>query len=330
MRRPYRDRDPVKLAGAGMLVLLGLVGFAIGLPQAVFYQRTTDYAVELANAAGLRPDDQVFIAGVPSGRVRTVDLAVDRVRIGLRLDHDQTLGTETTAGVKLQTILGKRYLDVQPRGGGRIPAGGTIPLARTSVPFSLDDLGRSAAKTTEELDLGALKQMISTLRANAPDANLAAQALRGVGAATSVFDKYSEQLKSLLAGAQSVTSTLVSQQDSLVALLGDTDLIATALVERKATLEKLITDLGTLSTQVRSFLDTNRPMVRPLLDRLQTVAKTLTDNKEQLGRTLDLLAPTGRYLANASGNGPWLDVVGPAGPVPDDLLCLFGVVKGCK
>lgn len=330
MRRRFRERDPVKLAGVGMVVLLGMVAFAIGLPQVVFYQRTTDYAVELANASGLRPDDQVFIAGVPSGRVRTVDLAVDRVRVGLRLDHDQALGEESTAGVKLQTVLGKRYLDVQPKGGGRIPAGGTIPLARTSVPFSLDDLGRSVAKTTGQLDLGALKQMIETLRANAPDATLAAQALRGVGAATSVFDKYSEQLKGLLEGARSVTATLASQQDSLVRLLGDTDLIAKALVERKATLEKLITDLATLSSQVRSFLDTNRPMVKPLLDRLQTVAKTLADNKDQLGKTLDLLAPTGRYLANAGGNGPWLDVVGPAGPVPDDLLCLFGVVKGCE
>ncbi|WP_410660574.1 MCE family protein [Amycolatopsis sp. lyj-112] len=330
MRRTFRERDPAKLAGAGLFLLITAVAAAIVLPQVVFYQRTTDYAAELANASGLRPDDQVFIAGVPSGRVRTVELAGDRVRVGLRLDHDQTLGAATTAGVKLQTILGKRYLDVQPRGDGRIPAGGTIPLARTSVPFSLDDLGRSAAKTTEQLDLGALKQMISTLRQNTPDANLAAQALRGVGAATTVFDKYSEQLKGLLAGAQSVTGTLVSQQDSLVKLLGDADLITKALVDRKATLETLIADLASLSTQVRSFLDTHRPIVKPLLDRLETVSKTLAENQRQIGRTLDLLAPAGRYLANAGGNGPWLDVTGPAGPVPDDILCALGVVKGCK
>jgi phospholipid/cholesterol/gamma-HCH transport system substrate-binding protein len=330
MRTSFREKDPAKLAGGGLFLLLAALAVTIGLPQLVFYQRTTDYTAELANASGLRTDDQVFVAGVPSGRVRTIALAGDRVRIEFRLDRDQPLGDATTAGVKIQTILGKRYLDVHPQGSGRLAAGDTIPLARTSVPYSLDDLGRSAAATTQQLDLNGLRTMITTLQANAPDAQLAGQALQGVSAATAVFDKYSKQIQDLLAGAKAVTGTLVSQQDSLVKLLGDTNLITTALVQRKDTLNTLITQVAATSSSIRSFLDTNRPLLDPLIKRLDTAVQTLTDNRAQLDKTIELLAPTSRYLANAGGNGPWLDVLGPAGPVPDNVLCLVGLVKGCK
>ncbi|MFE0019701.1 MCE family protein [Amycolatopsis sp. NPDC059021] len=330
MRRPFRERDPLKLALAGTLVLALLAALAIGLPQVVFYTRTTDYTAELANAAGLRPDDQVFVAGVPAGRVRTIALAGDRVRVSFRLDGGQPLGDATTAGVKIQTILGKRYLDVHPGGGGRLASGGTIPLARTSVPYSLDDLGRSAASTTQQLDLAGLRRMITTLQDNAPDAKLAAQALQGVGTATAVFDKYREQLQALLKGAQQVTGNLVSQQDSLVKLLGDTDLVTSALAQRKNTLNTLIAEVADIAARIRSIVDTNRPLIGPMLQRLDTVVSGLTAHRGELDRVVAMLAPTGRYLANASGNGPWLDVTGPAGPLPDNLLCLAGLVKGCR
>jgi phospholipid/cholesterol/gamma-HCH transport system substrate-binding protein len=330
MRTPFRHRDPARLAGGGIGLLLVTLALTIGLPQLVFYGRTAGYSAELANAAGLRADDQVLIAGVPAGRVAAITLAGDRVRIGFRLDRDQPLGTATTAAVKIQTVLGKRYLDVHPAGGQPLAPGGTIPLARTSVPYSLDDLGRSAAATTQGLDLGGLRTMITTLQANAPDARLAGEALQGVGAAAAVFDKYSRQLQDLLAGAKAVTGTLAGQQDSLVRLLGDTDLITSALVRRKDTLNTLISQVSATSGSIRSFLDTNRPLLDPLLDRLDRALRVLTDNRAQLDRTVEELAPTGRYLANATGNGPWLDTLGPAGPVPDNVLCLAGLVKGCK
>ncbi|QWF83866.1 MCE family protein [Amycolatopsis sp. CA-230715] len=330
MRRPFRERDPRKLAAVGVTALVLAVAAAIGVPQLVFYTRTAAYTAELANAAGLRADDQVFVAGVPTGRVRTIALAGDRVRVDFRLDRDQPLGDATTAGVKIQTVLGKRYLDVRPGGAGALPGGGTIPLARTSVPFSLDDLGRSAADTTRQLDLGSLRKMITTLRDNAPDAKLAGDALTGVTSATSVFTKYSKGIQDLLAGARSVTSMLTGQQDSLVKLLGDTDLVTRALIARKDTLNQLVSDVGRLADRVRSFLDTNRPLVQPLVQRLGETVKTLTDNAADLGRTIDLLAPTGRYLANATGNGPWIDVVGPAAILPDPILCVTGLVRGCK
>ncbi|MGB3171697.1 MAG: virulence factor Mce, partial [Rhodococcus sp. (in: high G+C Gram-positive bacteria)] len=32
---------------------------------------------------------------------------------------------------------------------------------------------------------------------------------------------------------------------------------------------------------------------------------------------------------DATGNGNWVDVSAPAGPLPDNLLCAIGVQQGC-
>ncbi|RZS31225.1 phospholipid/cholesterol/gamma-HCH transport system substrate-binding protein [Herbihabitans rhizosphaerae] len=330
MTRPFRERDPLKLTIAGLLVGTLLVAGSLVVPQAFFYARTTDYAAELANAAGLQVDDQVHIAGVPAGRVTELGLAGDRVLVRFRLNRDQPLGEATRAAVKIQTILGKRYLSVEPAGGGRLDGDRPIPLARTSVPYSLQDLAGSAEKTTAELDLERLRTLVRTLRAEAPDPRLTGEALRGVTAVSEVFTKHSKQFGEVLAGAQKVTDTLLSQQGTLVTLLGDANIVASTLAEHRGVIRALINDVNAMSRQLIDFLRVNKPVIDPLVRRFDVITASLVANEQALSRTLNVLAPGARYLANATGNGPWLDVTAPAGPIPDNALCAVGLVKGCR
>ncbi|GAA5119602.1 MCE family protein [Haloechinothrix salitolerans] len=330
MRVPFRERDPRKLAIIGTLVVALVAASSLLLPQAVFYARTTHYSAEFANAAGLRTGDPVYIAGVPSGRVSTIELAGTHALVGFRMESDRTLGEQTTAGIKIQTVLGKRYLDLVPRGGGELDPDTPIPVARTSVPFSLDDLSRSAAKATEEIDLDALRGLLDTLEQDSPDPQLAGQALDGIARASKVFVKHDKAFTDLIDGAEQVTTGLLEQKDTLVSLLGDADLIASTLSRRSAAIGTLISDIAALSRQLESFLDVNRPRIESLLTRLTTITKTLKKTQRDFNATLTQFAPASRYISNTFGHGPWGDVVGPAAIVPDNVLCLSGVVRGCS
>jgi len=117
---------------------------------------------------------------------------------------------------------------------------------------------------------------------------------------------------------------------TLVSLLGDAGLVAQMLNQRRQVIRSMITDLAALTAQVSQFLRTNGPAVNQLLTRLHSITALLAQNDQALGATLTQLAPTVRYLANATGNGPWGDVSGPAGPLPDNLLCVAALVKGCR
>ncbi|WP_116040902.1 MCE family protein [Amycolatopsis palatopharyngis] len=323
-------RGPVFDGAVGAAVLVLLLAAAVAFPQLTFRAATNAYSAELANAAGLTDGDQVYVAGVPAGRVTGVTLAGDRVRVDFRLDRDQSLGGATSAEVKLGTILGTRYLGVRPAGTGTLPRGASIPLERTSVPYSLNDIGSDVVTTTTELDVPMLRKMITTLARSTPDGELLGEALDGISRATGMVSERNGQFRELLNGVQALTTSLLDQQDTLVALLGDARLVAETLADRRETIRTLITDVHTLTTALDSVVTENEPLLGPLLADVHTITDTLDRNEAALSETLRLLGPASRYLANATGNGPWGDVSAPAGPLPDNLLCVAGLLGGCR
>lgn len=326
-----RHRNPMVTGALAGAVLFALVAGAVIAPKLVFLARTNDYTAEFANAAGLTAHDQVYVAGVPSGRVTEVSLAGDRVHVRFRLDNDQPLGEASSASIKLLTILGTRYLSVQPAGSGKLDEDTIIPLERTSVPYSLDELAGAATGTVEQLDLAALQKMVHTMREVIPqDPGLVNNALTGVAAASDLIARRDKQFDQLLEATKTVTSDLLGQRDTLISLVGDATAVAQMLDSRRAVIRQLIADVGSLSAHLRKFLADNADVLGPLLNRLHELVTAMSANEKALSDTLTQLAPTSRYLANATGNGPWADVVGPAGPLPDNLLCVSGLVLGCR
>jgi phospholipid/cholesterol/gamma-HCH transport system substrate-binding protein len=325
-----RGRNPVTYGLIFGLVGALVVAAAIVVPELMLVARTRDYQAQFANASGLRPDDAVYVAGVPSGKVTGVELAGDKVVVEFRLDSDRPLGAATTASIKLATILGRRYLAVEPAGRGELAAGGTIPIDRTSVPYILDDLGRQATETTGELDLDQLRTALNTVAETMPkDSGLVTSALDGVTAAATLVNDHSGQITQLLDGAQTLTTALLDQRDTITALLGDANTVATALAQRRTVIQQLLADLASLTELAQGFLDRNSAEVESVLTALHGLTDTLATNEQALGQVIERLGPVSSYYANVTGNGNWVDIAGPAGPLPDNLLCAAGLLQGC-
>lgn len=327
---PFRERDPRMLAILGTLALAVAVAASLLVPQAIFYARTSSYTAELANAAGLKVGDPVFIAGVPSGKVTDIELAGDRVLAQFQMDNARHVGAATTAAVKIRTVLGKRYLDIKSHGEGELDPDTAIPLSRTEVPFTLDDLSRAANKTSEEIDLDALRALMTSFDRDGPDPELTGKALDGIVKATRVFNKHTAAFKGLLGGAQKVSQSLLDQSGTLVKLVNDADLVASALAKRRDAIATLIADVASLSKQLNSFLDTNEPEINSLMRRLDMITRSLSATQQEFNATLKQFAPLTRYLANVGGHGPWGDTWSPSSIVPDNLLCAAGLVSGCS
>lgn len=331
MRRRV-ERHPVRTGAVGIAALVVLLAVVVAVPQALYQLRTREYTVELANAAGLTEDAKVHVAGVPAGWVSGIELAGDRARVRLRLDASQPLGEDSSAAVKIASVMGTRYLAVEPRGPGELASGATIPKERTSVPYSLDDISGQATQKSEQLDVPALRGMLSTAQEAAPeDPQLVGQALRGVGGAAAIVDRHEGRIKQLVRGTQEVTAELVGQRGTLVNLLGDADVVLRTLDERRGTIHQLVQDVDALARQLDGFLHQHPASedIGPLLGDLHGLSESLQRNENALSESMRLLPPAGKGLANATGNGPWGDVEGPAGPLPDNLLCVAGLVQPC-
>ena len=328
--RHDRNADPIALGIVGMVLVAVIMLVAVSLPRVSYLIRTGSYTAEFANAAGLAPNDPVYVAGVPAGRVETMELAGDRVLVKFRVDRGQDLGDRTAAEVKLRTILGKRYLSVTPAGAGEL-ADDRIPLSRTTVPYSLDELTTDAQRIAEGLDVDALEAMMKTLTETMPtNSEQVSDALAGVEATSRMIVRNDERITSLLRSAKSLSSIVGEQSEDVARLVGNSTAVVSILAARKEALVLLVDDLRQLLTTAESFLADNSADIDALLVNLESVTGTLEDNAANIDQVLAKFPAALRAAADASGNGNWVDVHAPAGPLPDNFLCSVGVMEGCN
>jgi phospholipid/cholesterol/gamma-HCH transport system substrate-binding protein len=323
-----KDYPPlwVGLIGGGMatVVVAAMIGFgSLGLTD-------NRYQAEFANTGGLRTGDEVRVAGIGVGEITDVELAGDKVLISFRAKQDVEIGARSTATIKLTTLLGGRFLDLRPRGGGELKDD-RIPLANTEVPYNLQDVIQVGTPSLQKLDAVKLRKALKVLADDFRGTPQAfGESLTGLTKLSEVISKREDQVATLLTSADTITTELNENQAEIFALMGQTDGLLEKLLERRALLSRILTDFGALSDELSAVLSENRPQVEPLMKNLSGVTAILKRNDKHIDKALKLLAPGSRYVANATGNGPYLDVWLPYSVIPDNLLCAAGAVEGCK
>ena len=314
---PFRVGLATIAAGAVVALLVGFFTFvSLG---------TRSYTAMLAQTAGLRAGEDVEVYGIPKGKVKSIELAGDVVRVRFVLDKDIDLGNRTTAAVKVATLLGTHYLAVTPGGSGRAD---TIPLARTSVPFNLQDVLEKGTANLEKLDpellARALTEASKTLTATNDQIG---PALTGIARLSEAVQNRSDQTGDLLAAARGVTSQLSASSSDIVALMRQANLVISEITRRRDAIHTLLVETTTLAGNLAGIIEQTKADMGPALRQLNAVLETLRDEDATLKDVLGKIAPTVRYFANATGNGAWGDLwlKDPALP-PDDASCRLG---GC-
>jgi len=319
-------RDPFKvgIAAIGVLALMAL-GVVV-LSQATFGK--LPYTAILAQSAGLRPGEAVEVHGVISGKVRTVALDKDRVEVAFVLDKGIHLGSTTRAEVKVATLLGTHYLEIDPSGTGSL-AGDTIPLARTAVPYNLQDVLNEGTSKLEQLDPVVLAKALSSAAdviGSSKDA--IAPAITGVAALSDVIAQRNTQIGELLQAARSVSDQLTKSSPDMVELMKEATLVSQEITSRQQAIHTMLVETTRLAKALNAVIGRTKGDLKPALKSLDSALASLNKQSKVLTSALDELAPAARYVANAFGNGPWLDLNIHAPVLPaDDQLCAIGDCK---
>ena len=124
---------------AGAFVFLGLVAIAWFAIQAGarFPVAGSTYSINarFSNAGGLKPGSQVFLAGVPVGRVDKINLDPQFAAIvQMEIDKDVQLPNDTIASIKTSGLLGDRFIALSPGSATQnFAPGGTITDTESAV-----------------------------------------------------------------------------------------------------------------------------------------------------------------------------------------------------
>ena len=130
--KPFRERNPVIIGAISLAVIAALILAAFRAQDLPLIGGGDTYYAAFTEAGGLKPNDEVRIAGVRVGKVEKVELDGDHVKVTFRVETDAEFGTETGAAIKVKTLLGAMFLALEP--AGRRPARRRAPRSRSSAP----------------------------------------------------------------------------------------------------------------------------------------------------------------------------------------------------
>lgn len=306
MKSP-QERNPVVLGVVGTLVLAAVAALVFFYADLPVIGGGTKYQAEFTEAAGLRPDDEVRVAGIKVGEVTDVELAEDRVLVTFRVG-DAWLGDATTAAIKLKTLLGRKFLALYPTGRGALDPDRPIPIDRTVTPYDVTEAFEGLADTAGSIDTAQLADSFRTISDTFADSPKHVRtALDGLTALSKTISSRDDQLAALLANTRQITSTLAGTDDEFDKLIDDGNLLLTELANRRDAIHDLLVGTTELSTQLSGLVADNQRQLAPALAQLDTVTGILQRYTDNLDASLKLAGPYFRLVNNATGSGRWID-----------------------
>ncbi|MDP3894495.1 MCE family protein [Nocardioides sp.] len=324
--KPFRERNPVIIGAVSILTLAALLLAAFRADELPLVGGGDIYHAAFAEAGGIKPNDEVRVAGVRVGKVDSVELDGQEVKVTFRMREKAEFGTETLAAIKVKTLLGAMYLSLEPAGPGQLEAGSTIPVERTSSPYDVVQAFEGLAETAEAIDtdqLAASLRTLADLTENTPEEFQ--QALSGISRLSSNVAARDEQINSLLGNLRKVAGVLNARDDDIIALMEDSDVLFRALVARRDAVHNLLVATSRLSRELTALVRESRADLKPALTHLDNVVKVLNKNQDNLDNSLRLMAPFYRVFANTLGTGPWFDTyIQNMPPVPQGLPGIGG------
>lgn len=302
----FQKRDPLKIGVAGLLVL------ALGFVLAVNYQSLPlvggkSYVAHFSEAGGLAEGDLVRVAGVEVGTVTGIELQGAHVKVSFEVD-DAWVGNRTRARIKVGTLLGKKYVALDPQGSKELSSSEPIPLQRTMSPYDVIAAFSDLSKTIGDINTDQLAKSFRTLSETFSDTPKEVRgALEGLSALSQTIAKRDQQLKELLERTSKVAGTLAERRGEIEKLLRDGNELLEELNARRDAIRSLLDGTRELSQQLTGLVEDNQRQIGPALEQLDKVTKLLQQNQDNLSRTIELMAPFTRLFANVVGSGRWFD-----------------------
>lgn len=292
------------------LVLLLLLARQIG--NISFFSHRVSFSAQMPDVTGLRPSDDVKIAGVTVGQVSSVRVDHGHATVVFTVDKSQAdqVRTSTQVGLRWRNVIGEKYLYLYPGTGGTVMApGSTIPESRT---ISSADIGAF---------LNALGPFLQAI--NPQEANTFVTAILGG------LQGNEAQVTSLLGNTASLSSTLGGLDTQVGSVISNLSTVIEALASRNADLNNLISNLtsasgilanrnndlqnavvnfGQIAGQFKNLISDNRGNLDGFINNLQSITNVLSQHHADLAKGLGTLTSGLAPYQEISNYGQWFQV----------------------
>ena len=297
----------VRLAAVVSVQLLFTAVIVVVFGQ-VRFDRTHSYSAEFSNASGLRAGQFVRASGVEVGKVKKVDLVEGdkKIRVDFSVDRSVQLYQSTTAQIRYQDLIGNRYLELS-RGTGEgaeraLPAGGFIPLARTQPALDLDALLGGFKPLFRALDPQKVNTIASSIiTVFQGEGGTINDILDQTAQLTERLAESDQAIGEVITNLNTVLETTVRHHDQFDATIDKFDVLIAGLRDRADPLADATAHISNAAGTVADLLADNRALLHDTVDRLETLAGPLVEQRDRVGDLLGKLPKAFNIIGRASG-----------------------------
>ncbi|MFS3130436.1 MCE family protein [Nocardioides sp. Bht2] len=305
--RGYSDRQIMRLGAITIVVVMLTFAAAFNIGKLPGLKGTR-YQAEFSDASGLRTGNMVQVAGMRVGSVKKLRVEDGIVVVEFEVDSGVEFGKESRAAVKVLNLLGEKYLELIPAGGGQISAKGTIPLERTEAAYDIVGVLGDLTGTTERINTddltSALDSLSEIIDVSGPELE---GAMDGITRLSTTLASRDEELKRLLASSGDLTGLLNDRKDDLVDIMHSGELVFAELRNRKEAVHRLLVSARVMARELRGVATDNQEQMQPAMKELDQVLGLLNRKDKELRRTIAAYGPYADILGDVIGTGPWFD-----------------------
>jgi phospholipid/cholesterol/gamma-HCH transport system substrate-binding protein len=272
------------------LVGVGYTGFRYADFGRILGSTTYPVTMQLADSGGIFSGADVTYRGVSVGRVGPLTLTGTGVDAQLDINKDAPeIPADVSAAVRNLSAIGEQYVDLQPAtdGGPMLASGSVIPVARTTVPVSVEDLTVSLDDFVQSVPLDSLRTVVDQLGTAFSDT---AQPLQKLLDTSNEFTAKAQdalpQTRDLLRDGRTVLTTQNQTAGQFKDFSASLAQIADQLKTSDPDLRRLIANGPPAGEQVSALLDESGTGLGDVVANLLTVSQIAEPRHSNLSQFL--------------------------------------------
>ncbi|CPS43593.1 MlaD family protein [Mycobacteroides abscessus] len=235
------------------VTVLALVA-ALALTAAAIYvrppgQRAVVFYTD--DAASVRPGDGVRIAGITVGKVESLAIEPNQVKVRTTVDNDAFVGDQSQVQVRMLTVVGGYYVNLVSLGDK--PLGHqAIPVQRVTMPYNLMKTLADSTKITEHIDPTPVRESLNQIQAglNGTNVDTLSAAINAGEAITSTIDRQRGQISQILNLSDEYIESLANYRTKLKELVAKVSILEQTLVLYGKGFGDALTGMGDVSEAI--------------------------------------------------------------------------------
>ena len=273
---------------------------------------TVGYHAVFSDVTGLVVGDDVDIAGVRVGQVTSIRVYhQNKAMVGFAVQPGRPLPASTTAQLLYLNLVGQRYMELAPGAGpvGReLPAGATIPLARTTPALNLTELFDGFQPLFQALSPGDVNQLSDEIiQLFQGEGATMDSLLSNIALLTNSLATKDRVIDEVISNLNAVVTTIDSRGNDLAQTVDVLQQLVSGLAADRQPIGQAISALGSLTSATAGLLQVGRAPLKRDIVSLGQVSANLADNTPAVQTFLQNLPVKLSDIARLASYGSWLN-----------------------